>query len=452
VWSLGCMFLEICAFVVLGHTGVRDLDRTRLTKRGNVMDDRFFIRVGEGVHEVKPEVRIWIEALQSSESVRTPRSSDFVREFLALVGHMLQPNVFRRMTAQEVCQRLEGITMRYQPHPDSLQEVPSQHILLRQGDSEYAPHLTQCIRTMMYHHNDQWISGGLKIVEDNLHDVYVLSLAGSTQLRFNIGSRASVKVVPRFANHTESPEEFLDCHLHFLNAGYDAVREGNPTTKLYFRDLGECSLAYSGFIGHDIISSSRIQQCIINRQVLFIRRLSRHDSDLVTEVPSTVELWYENYRLHPALPSRSNSSRSVRHNTFSEPAHRRIVVYFQRSILIIRFAKNVRLKHPEQADLPNVATLVPTAPSRDPTFTVSLLKPRKGEAVVAIPISSTHLEHEEDSHQFECKSVEICFEDERQRRIFCNSYRRMKDEWRNENKQLEDVRRNMGPMIGYAAN
>jgi serine/threonine protein kinase len=452
VWSLGCMFLEICVFVVAGHQGVKALDQSRLTKRGNVIDDRFFIRVSGGVHELKPEIIHYIENLRRSESIQASRTNDFLLEILALVTHMLQPVISRRMTAQEVCQRLESITMRYQPPLDSIHLPSIQQIILHQGDTEYAPHITKSIRTMMYYHNHRWLAGRLKIVEDDVHNINFVSSTDFTQVRINIGSRASVKIVPRFANRSRSPEEFLDCHMYFMNSGFETGTDGVSATKLHFRNPAECSLAYSVFIGQDILCSSRIRQCTVNRQESLRRRLSRYDSGLITDVPSTVELWSENSHLHPVSPSRPHLHRSVRHTTFAEPAHRRIVVYFEKSILLIRFAKNVRIKHAGKEDPPNMVTLIPTEPNRDPTFTVSLFKGRDSETAVAIPISSTHLEQEEEEQKFECRSVQIGFEHERERRAFFGNYRRMKDDWRNENKQLEDLRKNMGPLIGYAMN
>ncbi|OAL45367.1 kinase-like protein [Pyrenochaeta sp. DS3sAY3a] len=452
VWSLGCMFLEMCAFIVAGHQGVKELDLARLTKSKHMTDDRFFHRMENNDYEVKPEVSQWIKSLLRSPNIHTRHSREFLLEILELIGHMLSTSISRRISAYSARGVLEGLLQRYQgPRANLGPEISSQTIF-EAGDLEYAPTLTRKIQSMFYYDGEHWSPTGLSIVEDVHSDVYILPNSRPGNVRDKIASRSDLKIVPRYASLSRLQEGYSDCHLYFLDTGSAATgsHESIPTTRLFFQDWAECSLAHSAFIGQDILISLPLTQCHINKQVPFVRRFARSESSSEAGTAATIELWYENSHLHPSLPSRSPSHHLARQNVFFKPAPRRMVIYFEKSIVIVPFAKNVRLKHLEKHDEPRSVKIVPTEPHRDPSFKVSILKPAKGECAVGIPISSTHLEKEEDTQKSECKSIEISLESENDRTAFVRTYQKMKDRWMKEDKQIESYKKNMGPMLGYA--
>ncbi|KAF2739368.1 kinase-like protein [Polyplosphaeria fusca] len=444
IWSLGCIILEILTYIVKGHDGVKLLDKARLTRQGNIAEDRFWeYNNTKECYQLKPTVSRWVEDLRNPTHAMTWQSREFLHEISDLILNMLHPLKLERLSSQQVCQRLDGILNRF--HVDSAAPLSGQ-VAVGEDEVEYAAHVTRRIQSMLYNTTGTWVPGSLTIVEDAHQDVHVLSATQDDRaaVRMKVGPRSQTKLVPRYASHSRLHEGYADCHLYF-----SIMKSGTPEfpfTRLYFREESDRLLGLSAFIGQDIMSSLPIQDCNIERK----RHRVRRDTNTPIEAAITVELWSENAHLHPPLRSSRGHRRSVRRNLFSEPTRRRVVIYFPTNILTIRFAKNVRLERLESASSSKHIKLIPTDRKRDPTFSVSMLKPSKGEQVPGIPMSSTFLEKEEDSTKFECKSVELAFNHEHSRNAFYNTYRKMKEEWRIEDKEYEQCRRAMHNTLGFS--
>jgi serine/threonine protein kinase len=119
IWSLGCIFVEVCTFAVKGFGGINQFDKLRVTSTGaNRYDDRFICRIdGTNRYQIKPGIRKWVEGLPNSDSIHNEQSRDFLKELVGLMMKMLDVNVRQRSTSREVCQDLSLILKRYQPVP-----------------------------------------------------------------------------------------------------------------------------------------------------------------------------------------------------------------------------------------------------------------------------------------------------------------------------------------------
>ena len=120
IWSLGCILLELTAFIVRGYGGLygsadgefKGLDDARRTKslgpRGE--DQRFFVKSEiSGDYELKPEIKAFMEDLCKAERARHKRSKDFLQQVLALNLKMLEPKAENRIDIVDVVRQLGGI-------------------------------------------------------------------------------------------------------------------------------------------------------------------------------------------------------------------------------------------------------------------------------------------------------------------------------------------------------
>jgi serine/threonine protein kinase len=115
IWSLGCIILEVAAFVVLGYDGLTGgsaydgLDQVRNTQavRSRRRDNRFFC--GDGAHDCKLKDGIirFMQQLQSADRLRrSPKSQIFIDRIVDLVGKMLAPSAGDRIDIGEVIRSL----------------------------------------------------------------------------------------------------------------------------------------------------------------------------------------------------------------------------------------------------------------------------------------------------------------------------------------------------------
>jgi serine/threonine protein kinase len=118
VWSLGCIMLEVTAFVVLGYDGLRGceqwkgLDQIRCTTapRSRRQDNRFFCQESyQGEYKVKKEITDFMEFLTAAECLQHQQKSKvFVENILDLIRKMLEPEAEDRIEIGEVIRLLES--------------------------------------------------------------------------------------------------------------------------------------------------------------------------------------------------------------------------------------------------------------------------------------------------------------------------------------------------------
>jgi len=115
VWSLGCIILEVLAFVILGYDGLlgeNGLDQVRCTKTpwSYRKDHRFFCQESaQGKHVVKKEIMDFMKLLEASEPVRgQQRSRVFVQSILELITKMLEPEAEHRIDIGNVIRLLRS--------------------------------------------------------------------------------------------------------------------------------------------------------------------------------------------------------------------------------------------------------------------------------------------------------------------------------------------------------
>lgn len=122
VWSLGCVFLEILVWAMMGFTALENFKKERFCKRTSegVHDDGFWEKRPNGIVTLRDSVQQWILKLQ--KKVQDQPHQPF-KELLDLVIHrMLEIDRMKRIPA-------DGLSL------DTERILVSKKVVLRQGTS-----------------------------------------------------------------------------------------------------------------------------------------------------------------------------------------------------------------------------------------------------------------------------------------------------------------------------
>ena len=437
IWSLGCIMLEVCTFTVKGFVGVRDLDKQRLshTKGSKVEDDRIF-RIKPGLshtYEVKPQIKEWMKQLANSGRLNK-HSRLFIQDIMFLVKDMLAVNVNERLDSAEVYQRLETVLNRFRPVrlgeelTRKMQRVTCNTL---SGESR------QFEEPMLFFENS---SKYLTIGSDN----------DGPSRELPIGFRRHTKLILKYASYGNK------YNLLFLTSDSDEranIESHDRVTALSFSNSADVIYTQAILLGQDIRHSFNILGGEIQRRSPLKRILTFHGSSCVENLGSAalVQLWSEESYKDPnawRICQRKNSPRTVSEFFLYGALPRRIVVYYQRSILIIRLAKNVRLEKPTTTTTPTTWRLIPTNKTRDSTFVASVIRCPDGNA--ALPLDKSELDAEEQKGQFECTFVTLMFSNEHDSKAFHKAYQVLKAEWQLQDKQVQELKKSMGERVGWA--
>jgi len=224
--------------------------------------------------------------------------------------------------------------------------------------------------------------------------------------------------------------------------------------KLFFRELKDAVSVQSVLLGQDISLSLKLSGAFFERLPSISRRLTRKflapQKHLTQEGhgKAVVQLWSEHSFRDPNASR--DSRNSARKQLFKEPVCRRIMVYLESSILIVRIAKNARIERRSPASNSTTLRIIPTDKTRDPSFVASLLSPSRHELAIGLPLSTEHLDQDEEEGKFECRLLELNFETASYAKEFYASYKRLKDRWKAEDEDIKRCKRELGEVFGYS--
>lgn len=113
VWSLGCIFLEVLAFVVLSYGGVEELDQRRgkASRNGERTSGTgcYWEQPREGEPTLKAEIETFLGKLLTETKKLTVREAYFIADMVLLVRGMLCIKVDDRFRTQDVKKSLDLI-------------------------------------------------------------------------------------------------------------------------------------------------------------------------------------------------------------------------------------------------------------------------------------------------------------------------------------------------------
>ena len=141
VWSLGCVFLELLIWAILGFQAVEDFRRKRIGRRypesltDAVEDDGFWQMLQNGDITVRKSVENWIETLKAA--ILQQKNQPF-KEVLKLVVRMLDPVKESRIPALDLYDTLDRI---YKQKTIDLENVNNDSLPDNNGAQERSPYL-----------------------------------------------------------------------------------------------------------------------------------------------------------------------------------------------------------------------------------------------------------------------------------------------------------------------
>ncbi|KAL9122157.1 MAG: hypothetical protein Q9187_001286 [Circinaria calcarea] len=451
VWSLGCVFLEITAFVCGGHQGIDRLDEIRSSREPgtNNWDDRFFQRDHtSGFCYLKREIAAWLETLpQAYEHT----SRDFLEALIALMKGMLDTDAKTRIPIDEVHRRFTDILLRYGP-----ERVTTAPIRIRQeepekGETALGNNLLNDVKTMWYNDHGDVRKATLYAFEDEKGFIRLvtkyLTPEGAQGLTER-GERSALSIIPRytFRMRDENPRDKWDIRF----APIDEAATPSFRGCIYSFDKLEGRIRYiecrkvigrhaelfqdartvqSVLTGQKIIKSFAIEvkslkkRSVTTKEMIdkLRRLLSKEQSgtgNVDIEGPCTVHLWLEEKKSKPMQNPITHSSNYQTHqrrlvrevDELEEVAQPRIVIYNRKGILIVPIAKNSRT---EKEPKLNESHLFKIMPYKDSYFRASYLPAKtvpQGEAgYPSIPLSAARLDDQEKDGEIDCTELNLNF-------------------------------------------
>ncbi|KAF2099468.1 kinase-like protein [Rhizodiscina lignyota] len=422
IWSLGCIFIEVLTFVTRGRIGLLELDRNRISiaPGTNNTDDGFFQRnVFSHSYELKPTI---IEHIKSLASVlRSESERAFFAKIQELILQMLEVDRNSRLSSKDACIRLldilndsrsrEGVVMSDTPQVRSVSDCPG---------IEVGRELVERLQSVSFKVDRCWESGPVRITQDDFQ-LRIQNLKGDNKEGTPLGSRDCLRLVPDYALRRPDFTSSSDTSLSLVPK--DPKSGDHKKCKFDFGHNFTASAALQEvFLGQEVMQMAKIKAAVlvIRQKKSVVKGFNRWRSSSKSSIElndlgkaSSVQLWRESHHRDVTIPMQSRrrqSPRSIRPG----PPTRRIVVFFDNSILILRVAKNVRIdKTPlfsSPTDSQCTLVLVPTDTTADPSFSASLLRKPSGEPAPSFTLMKDDFESEEAENEVECSSLTLHFD------------------------------------------
>ena len=433
IWSLGCIFLEVCAFITHGFVGVQDFDEVKSARdpSSRVRDDRFF-RVKPRTnmsYEVKPDIINWIRSLPKASNYRQ-HSRRFLEEINHLIEGMLCVNVDDRLSSETVCEILQGILERYRPVKLGTYMKCRSALLPNLGKS-------------------YWRETSVQAFEDSSRFISMELKYGIVTEQRSLGNRQKLSIRPEYLYSTRDNASEAEYRLYFDCHSDEPLHQ--KLTQISLSDSIRATELQSILQGQDIRQTINLMGVVVQRRAPVKSKWSKlnHKSSIKLDLGSdpVVQLWAEESFKDPVSwvrCHRRNSPRPLSEFLLYGALPRRIVIYHEESILIIRLAKNARIEKIDTNRPPMTIRIIPTDKSRDSTFTAYALESG------SLPLDRAALSDQEQKGKFECESISLRFRDSNDAMVFFKTYRILKEEWRQQEKKIDELRNEMGPTFGYA--
>lgn len=464
IWSLGCILLEVCTFVANGVRGVKHLDRIRSeadpeTRNSN---DCFFRPVptsgldllAVGHHrsrdyELKPRIREWIEQLP--QYAYDVASKEFLREILSVVLEMLDTNLASRISSKEVCIQLSEIISHYhgRDHDDqrisyTRPERPSEGFII-------GVELLENIQAISYNLEGFWMCAPLYFIQKSAL-LCVQVFEGREWKTYPLGSWSLIKLVPQYALENQGKQSTADATI---------LVSLNDPSRPPGRKYGKFS-TFNVLLLQELLLAQKVQKQIELETVAmelkvekkasrFISRRKSNNSEASSEVDERVnanclQIWTESPRtdmIRLSREERRQSPRSLR----LRPNIVRIVVFYQKSILILRLTQDMQIGKKDNGD--PASTLIDIVPRGKASFPISILRPDPNDLFAGFSLSEDDFEAKEMECRKDCKKLELNFQSNAGADSFQRAYKRLKKQWLNELEKFDRLQGDIGAEIGY---
>jgi serine/threonine protein kinase len=464
IWSLGCIILEVTAFMVLGYAGLVGsneqsneffgLDQARRTMPpwSRYQDERFFCQeTVNGDYVVKKAIRDFITRLEQwhTESTNSSdKSTAFLKSILDLINRMLKPNAKERPDISWVVQKLSSAMSQAK----AVALMPVSYETVTESDETVLgnPELNHIQILHWSAAGNEWNNSRLEVIENEAGCIRLHCRAPGREPANIYFRRSDVKILPLYAfwspNNTHYTTTWLD--FSFFSEGRRAVM-----SNAMFGFDGDSGLAHARIIqstltSQDIVGSYDLNYLRVSKPSSFggivKGMLGKSKEELTLEFgTATIQIWVEqnNGEAKSAACQTSTApegSRGARAARMLEKDKRnaptcRIAIYLhqQRFICTIRIDVNWVLERNENDS--KVLLFKPHPSERKRPFSASWIRPTKEEAgacyPAGVPLSPKVLQYFEDDDWFLAKEFELEFLDGDERERFRNKFLEVKQKW-----------------------
>ncbi|KAL9044788.1 MAG: hypothetical protein Q9214_002101, partial [Letrouitia sp. 1 TL-2023] len=459
IWSLGCILLEVCAFIVFGHPGVQALDQARFTRsqNGNFTDDRFFERGDGTTYRVKSTIIEWMDGLLEVPADDATRA--FISGILSLIRKMLQPEVLHRANSREVCAELANI-LEKRHKPEHKQISPGAADIAYESDEiEVGKPATECMQEPWYNIQGYWEQGPFRFTE-RTDCLWMRIWKHDKWIARQIGSRSQLKVVLQYAAPIDKRHHYSESSLYLHSIHGPHIARAFHNEKFWSRSLNDTLLLQEALLGNKVAHNVHLQSAvpIFSKQHrkfhFWVFGPNPGNDQFGVEPVKLLQLWTENTTTETNL-SKNPTSR-VSNSLFLHygPPRRRLVLFRSVSILILSISDNIRLSPiTTNEDSSNfTALLEPVERSVRPRIMGFLLEKNQDEHSPGISLDKKTLEWEEQSNSRELDSLKLFFKCSADLQSFEKAYRRFKFHWTKDHERFNALKHNIGPILGFERN
>jgi serine/threonine protein kinase len=276
IWSLGCIMLEVTAFMVLGYAGLKgeggfsglDQARQAMPNGSRNSDERFFYRdLSTGEYIVKTEIREFMVNLEKSHTRSTDSSEQskaFLSKILELISRMLKPKVKDRVDMSRVVDTLSSALKRASIDNSN---VNAHRVMIASDETVLGgPELNKIELWHWLAVSNEWEASNLEALENEagVMRLHCWSHRESSDISFR---RSDVKILPLYAfwnpHKTRGSREWLD--LSYLTADKRS-RVANATFSFNEESgLEEARIVQSKLTSQAIVGSFSLSNVTLNK-------------------------------------------------------------------------------------------------------------------------------------------------------------------------------------------
>jgi serine/threonine protein kinase len=464
IWSLGCIILEVTAFMVLGYAGLVGpndqsneffgLDQARRTMPSwsRYQDERFFCQeTPNRDYVVKKAIRDFITSLEQWHATSTnssEKSTAFLRSILDLVNRMLKPNAKERPDISRVVQTLSSAMSKAQ----AVATISVSHETVAAADETVlgSPALNHIEILHWSTDGKEWDNSRLEVIENEAGYMRLHCGAPGRQPADIFFRRSDVKILPLYAfwnpNNMYTTRTWLN--LLFLSAGKQAVISNAMFGFAGDSGLADARIVQSTLTSQDIVGSHALNSLRVSKPSsiggIMKGMLRKNKEELTLEFgTATIQIWVEQNNggaKDAACPTSTapEGSRGVRAARILERDKQnaptcRIVVYLHQQCFICTIRIDVNwVLEPNEKD-GNVLLFRPHPSERKRPFYASWIRPTREEAdaghTAGVPLSPKVLQYFEDHDWFKAEEFELRFLSSAERERFRTKFLEVKQTW-----------------------
>lgn len=493
VWSLGCIFLEVAAFVVLGYpglTGSNDpedrflgLDQARSAKQTWAQggDHRFFYRQSyQGPFVVKSEIRNFMQMLQQKVDIgfeNSERSKAFFKKVLHLIEQMLRVSVEERIDITGVVRTLDDAISQASPDVTGLRRT---EMIPYKGESVLGgPDLSRLHIYYWAAATNDWVGANIDAFENDAGSLRLAYWSTMQGPDVNI-QRDHHKIIPAYGfwgpGISGTSKDWLQI-LSFVGNPGDVSEVGN--TRFSFAGvsaLDDARLVQSKLTSQLIVASFDLDAVILEKFIPFGNKIvkgwhrvskSSRAEESAQEMqrkmhlgPATIQIWVE--QVDEATEKRRNRrfstsqtkgvarpprAQALFESGYREIPPRRIVIYLHQHKFICTIKMDVNWVVDKNTKDDCRLVFIPNEPDKDPHFVACWLRPTIVEQErgfpAGVPLTPGSLHYFEDLDRFEADRFELRFASGEGRNLFVRKYMEVKQDWDERRRELEKTQEYM---------